>query len=118
MSRKLHVATTYKVEWSDLSAFNHRPYEFRILLNELGVGVCSMSSSDYDDYLDFEVTKDDWKTAIHRLENLEFIQEPKRVAIKEQLKELDCTPEKAVELFKQLLDVAEPDEEWLHFSFF
>lgn len=118
MSRKLHVATTYKVEWSDMSAFNYKSYEFRILLNELNVGVSSMCSTDDDDYLDFEVTKEDWEKAIKQLEYLNFVPEPRRVAIKEQLKDLGVTVKEAAKLFKQLFDIAEPNDTWLHFSFF
>lgn len=118
MSRKLHVATTYKVEWSDTSAFSHRPYELRLLLNELDIPVSSMSSADDDDYLDFEVRRDDWKSAIRRLEGIAFMDEPQRVAVKDLLKELGCTSTVAVNTFKLLLNIAEPEGEWLHFSFF
>lgn len=118
MGRNLHVATTYNVEWSDTSAFSHRPYEFRLLLNELDIPVSSMSSADDDDYLDFEVRRDDWKSAIRRLESIAFMTEPRRVAIKDLLEQLGSTSTAAVNTFKRLLEIAEPEGEWLHFSFF
>lgn len=110
MSRSLHVAKTYKVEWEDTYTFNRKDYEFRMLLNEFGVGVCSMA--DNEDYLDFEVTKEDWQKAINILSN------PVSQGIKDALDELDYTREEALEVFKQCLDKAEPNDIWMHFSFF
>ena len=112
MSRALHVAKTYKVEWESTEAFNRQSYEFRRLLNELGVGVSSMSAED-DDYLDFEVTKEDWQHAINTLSRPTLTQ-----GVKAMLTILGYTQEQAVEIFKRCLDTAEPEEEWMHFSFF
>lgn len=111
MSRTLYVAKTYKVEWEGTYAFNHKDYEFRILLNELGVGVCSMA--DNEDYLDFEISKEDWQKAINILSKQTVSD-----GIKDALDELDCTREEALEVFKKCLDKAEPDDTWMHFSFF
>lgn len=120
---KLHVAKTYKVEWHDTDAFNHRPYELRILLNELNIPVSSMSSSDDDDFLDFEVLREDWVKAIIRLESTKanvdsgLITE-KCDAILAVLQELNCSLDKVIEIFKSCLEVAEPNDDWMHFSFF
>lgn len=110
MSRTLYVAKTYKVEWEGTYAFNRKDYEFRRLLNELGVAVCG--TADDEDYLDFEVTKEDWQKAIN------IINKPVSQGIKDALDELGCTQEEALEVFKQCLDKAEPDDTWMHFSFF
>lgn len=110
MSRTLYVAKIYKVEWEGTYAFNRKDYEFRMLLNELGVGVCSMA--DNEDYLDFEVTKEDWQKAVS------ILSKPVPQGIKDALAELDCTQEEALEVFKQCLEKAEPDDTWMHFSFF
>jgi hypothetical protein len=118
MSRGLHVATTYKVEWSELTSFRLKSYEFRLLLNELGVGVSSLCSTDDDDYLDFEVKKEDWVKAITQLNSLQCVPEPKRVIIKDLLNQLGVTANEAAVLFSKYLGLAEPDDEWLHFSFF
>lgn len=111
MSRTLHVAKTYKVEWEDTCAFIRKNYEFRRLLNELGVGVCGMM--DNEDYLDFEVTKEDWQKAISILSKPTVSD-----GIKDALTELDCTQEWALNVFKQCLNKAELDDTWMHFSFF
>lgn len=111
MSRTLYVAKTYKVEWEGTYAFNRKDYEFHILLDELGVEVCSMA--DNEGYLDFEVTKDDWQKAINILSRPTVSDD-----IKDALDELDCTQEEALIVFKQCLDKAEPDDTWMHFSFF
>ena len=110
MSRTLHVAKTYKVEWEGTYAFNRKDYEFRMLLNELGVVVCG--TAENEDYLDFEVTKEDWQKAINILSN------PLPKSISDSLAELDITQEEALEVFKQCLDKAESDDTWMHFSFF
>lgn len=120
---KLHVAKTYKAEWHNTDAFNHRPYELRILLNELNIPVSSMSSSDDDDFLDFEVLRKDWVKAIVRLESTKanvdsgLITE-KCDAILAVLQELNCSLDKVIEIFKSCLEVAEPNDDWMHFSFF
>ena len=103
MSRTLYVAKTYKVEWEGTYAFNLKDYEFRMLLNELGVEVCSIA--DNEDYLDFEVTKEDWQKAIDILSK-PIVSD----GIKDALDNLDCTQEEALEVFKQCLDKAEPDD--------
>lgn len=119
MGNSLHVAKTYIIEWSDTEAFNHKPYEFRRLLNELNIGV-----SEYDDqYLDFEVLKDDWSNAIVRLQNVKDnidsgVITEKCNAVSAILKELDCDINKCIRLFAKYLEVADPNDEWMHFSFF
>lgn len=118
MSRGLHVATVYKVTWSELTSFRLKSYEFRLLLNELGVGVSSLCSTDDDDYLDFEVKKEDWVKAITQLNSLQYVPEPKRVTIKDLLNQLGVTANETAVLFSKYLGLAEPDDEWLHFSFF
>jgi hypothetical protein len=118
MSRGLHVATTYKVEWSDLASFKLKSYEFRLLLNELSVGISSLCSTDDDDYLDFEVKKEDWVRAIVQLNSMQCVPEPQRVAIKDLLDRLGVSANEAAALFSKYLGLAEHDDEWLHFSFF
>lgn len=105
MSRTLYVAKTYKVEWDGTYAFNHKDDEFRILLTELGVEICGTA--------DFEVSKEDWQKAINILSKQTVSD-----GIKDALDELDCTQEEALEVFKKCLDKAEPDNTWMHFSFF
>lgn len=116
---KLHVATTYKVKWSTTDAFPHKSYEFRRLLNELGVGVASTS----DDYLDFEVLRKQWETAIILLESVKAdvdanLITKKTEAVLDILNQLKCSPGQALNVFKAFLAQAEPDDEYLHFSFF
>lgn len=111
MSRTLHVAKTYKVEWDGLGAFNRQDYEFRILLNELGVAVASVF--DEENYLDFEVRKEDWKHAIAMLERPTL-----QRGVKSALSVLGCTKDEALSVFKACLEKAESEDEWMHFSFF
>ena len=110
MANKLHVAKTYKVEWGETESFPHGSYEFRRLLNELNVPVSSMA----DDYLDFEVLKTDWRKAINTLGAVNNMTE----LMVDILKEYRMSKPELVKLFKQYLKEAEPDDEWLHFSFF
>lgn len=116
---KLHVATTYKIKWSNIEAFNHKAYEFRLLLNELGVGVAQLG----DDYLDFEVTKKDWSEGIIRLISVRDnvaggLITQKCQAVLDILHELECSLDDVINLFYEYLDAADINDKWMHFSFF
>lgn len=115
----LHVAKRWKVEWADVTAFDHKPYEFRKLLYELGI--CAVGLND-ESYSDFEVLKTDWEKAVYRLEsvqvNHQYCPTKKSECVIDILKECNCTINDAMDLFKKYLEVAEPDDEWMHFSFF
>lgn len=110
MSRTLHIAKTYKVEWEGTLLFNRREYEFSNLLAALDIFPNYMFN---DDYLDFEITKEDWKKAIATLSEPNVYP-----SVQHALDELECTREEVLEVFKQCLDKAEPDDTWMHFSFF
>ncbi|MBQ3363031.1 MAG: hypothetical protein IJG42_03660 [Muribaculaceae bacterium] len=112
MGFRLHVATTYKVEWGNAVGFNHKVQEFHSLLDACG---CEYSG-EYD--VDFEVLKDDWRHTIDKLKRLDTLPDDEAGEIEERVKDLQCTTDEVIDKMERLLSMSEPDSDYLHLSFF
>ena len=110
MGSKLHVARTYKVEYSDTTAFNNKNEELHDLLDALGV---EYSGSAYDE--DFEVSRLEWRKGISMLEKPD---DEKKKEIDELLQKLGYDRNEVIRLFKQFDEESEPESFYLQFSFF
>ena len=112
MGFRLHVATTYKVEWGNAVGFNHKVQEFHNLLDSCG---CEYSG-EYD--VDFEVQKQDWNRVIDKLKRLDTLPDDEAGEIDMRIKDLNCTTEEVIDKMERLLSMSEPDSDYLHLSFF
>ena len=112
MGFRLHVATTYNVQWGNAVGFNHKVQEFHSLLDACG---CEYSG-EYD--VDFEVLKDDWRHTIDKLKRLESLPDDEAEEIEMRVKDLNCTTDEVIDKMERLLNMGEPDSDYLHLSFF
>ena len=112
MGFRLHVATTYNVQWGNAVGFNHKVQEFHSLLDACG---CEYSG-EYD--VDFEVLKDDWRHTIDKLKKLNTLPDDEAGEIEVRVKDLNCTTDEVIDKMERLLTMGEPDSDYLHLSFF
>ena len=112
MGFRLHVATTYNVQWGNAVGFNHKVQGFHSLLDACG---CEYSG-EYD--VDFEVQKDDWRHTIDKLKRLDSLPTDEAGEIEMRVKDLNCTTDEVIDKMERLLSMSEPDSDYLHLSFF
>ena len=113
MGFRLHVATTYRVEWGNAVGFNHKVREFHSLLDDCG---CDYSGEEFD--IDFEVLKQDWRRVIDKLKRLDTLPDDEAGEIEMRIKDLQCTTDEVIDKMERLLSMSEPDSDYLHLSFF
>jgi len=113
MGFRLHVATTYRVEWGNAIGFNFKVQEFHNLLDSCG---CDYSGEEFE--IDFEVLKNDWRLVIDKLKRLDSLPDDEAEEIEERVKDLQCTTEEVIDKMESLLTMGEPDSDYLHLSFF
>ena len=102
MGFRLHCATTYRVEWGNAVGFNHKVQEFHNLLDACG---CD-SGEEFD--IDFEV----------QLKKLDTLPDDEAGEIEMRVKDLNCTTDEVIYKMERLLNMGEPDSDYLHLSFF
>lgn len=112
MGFRLHVATTYNVQWGNAVGFNHKVQEFHSLLDACG---CEYSE-EFD--IDFEVLKNDWRHVIYKLKRLDTLPDDEAGEIEMRVNDLNCTTEEVIDKMERLLNMGEPDSDYLHLSFF
>ena len=113
MSKTLHVAKKYNIQWGNHSGFNWKIYEFHGLLTALGA---EYSGEPFDD--DFDVSEDDLVKAASDLEHYDTLDEDARIRIDNALKELGCSLNQAATLLWKYIDEGDCDDGYYHFSFF
>lgn len=113
MGFRLHVATTYNVEWGNAVGFNHKVQEFHCLLDICG---CDYIGEEFD--VDFEVLKQDWRHVIDKLKRLDALPDDEVEEIEMRVKDLNCTTDEVIDKLERLLSMSEPDSDYLHLSFF
>ena len=102
MGFRLHVATTYNVQWGNAVGFNHKVQEFHCLLDTCG---CEYTGEEFD--VDFEVLK-----------QLDSLPDDEAEEIEMRVKDLNCTTDEVIDKMERLLTMSEPDCDYLHLSFF
>lgn len=111
MGNRLHVAKKYVVEYESYARFNWQANEFHDFLNAMDIEVCGGDGTTYP--LNFEISKDDWRKEITRLK-----EEPMTDEVNETLKALDMEKDEMIEIMENYLKVADPNLDYLEFSFF
>lgn len=116
MSKKLHVAKEYKIEWDNsTSCFNFQQDEVMRLLRVLG---CEIDTENDD----FEIKVSDYNEALSMLEyyigksldpNFYDID-----AIDKAIARMKWDAEQIYDLLKRLTNNADTSDGWYHFSFF
>ena len=99
MGFRLHVATTYNVQWGNAVGFNHKVH-----------------GEEFD--IDFEVLKVDWRHTIDKLKRLDTLPDDEAGEIEMRVKDLNCTTDEVIDKMERLLNMSEPDSDYLHLSFF
>lgn len=113
MGCRLHVAKKYDVQYASIDYFNYLIEEFHYILDALEI---DYTGEVYEH--DFEVGKEQWRTGMGKLATLNA-QEPKaKREIEESLKRVELTPERMLEIMEEYLNAADPDNNYLNFSFF
>ena len=113
MGNRLHVAKHYRVEYAPTEAFNWQIEEFHNLLSALDV---DYTGDTYDE--DFEVDREHWQKGLEKLKNLENQSQDEREYINDALEELGYKRKEVIDLFKAYLEASDPDDFYMHFSFF
>ena len=113
MGFRLHVATTYSVQWGNAVGFNHKVQEFHSLLDTCG---CEYTGEEFD--IDFGVLKQDWHHVIDKLKKLDSLPDDEAEEIEMRVKDMNCTTDEVIDKMERLLTMSEPDSDYLHLSFF
>lgn len=114
MGYRLHVAKTYKVEYALGDAFNYKVEEFHRLLLACGI---DFTGEMHDS--DFEVDKEEWKKMIEKLKNLDSLKDAREKGyIQRCIEELESTADETVRMLEYYFRHSDPDNDYLHLSFF
>ena len=103
---RLHVATKYQIEYSDIEFFNWKQLKFADLLEV--VGICVDPSEDSSR---FDFDKDDMEMLIHEVLTSDNDKVLKAV---EAMRE---SRENIADKLLQLLDASEPKDNYIHLRF-
>ena len=112
MGYRLHSATRYEVKYS-AGDFNHQCEEIHNLLSSCGA---EYTGDCYDS--EFEVSRNDWEKVIEELKNLDSLQEEEKDEIMEAIGEMKCTLKNIIEGMEFLLKESDPNNDFLHLSYF
>ena len=114
MGYRLHVAREYKVEYAPGDAFNYKVEEFHDFLSACGA---EYTGEIFD--ADFEVSKEDWIRMIEKLKNLDSINDAREKAdIRKCIADLESTAEEVIRMLEYYLENSDPENDFLHLSFF
>ena len=119
----LHVAKKYNVRWSSNGYFGYSTQYLQDLLESLGC-YCVAQSKDsaclHPD--DFECKRTEFEDAIKQLKFNEFNESNRKNkqvnSAMEDLAEEGYTKERIIEILEHMLAEGDPDEDYLHFSFY
>lgn len=113
MGYRLHVASRYDVEYSGYDAFNHKCEEFHSLLSVCGA---DYTGESWDS--EFEVSKDDWKKVIAKLQNIDELDEDECMDIVEAYENMEEPLEDIISVMQRFLEKSEPNDNFMHLAFF
>lgn len=106
MGMRLHVATKYQVEYSDIDFFNWKQSEFANLLDSVGIQYIS----DYE-WTTFEFFREDMERLI------EAVRTSDDAKVVSAINDFEMPREEIADAFDLLLKVADPKDEILHLKF-
>ncbi len=113
MGNRLHIARKHIVEYDSMGYFNWQTSEFHNFLTCLNIEVCGSDRCSDPEPWDFEISKDDWIEGIRKLK-----EEPTDDELKDAIQALDYSQTEMVEIMEKYLDAADPNNDYLYFSFF
>lgn len=113
MGCRLHVAKKYDVQYASIEYFNWLVEEFHYILDALEI---DYNGEPYDH--DFEVSKDQWRIGMGKLATLDSQEDDVKREIEESLKKVELTPQRMLEIMDEYLQAADPNNNYLNFSFF
>lgn len=113
MGYRLHVARVYRVEYALGDAFNYKCEEFHRLLM-----ACEAVYTGETWDSEFEVSKDDWKQTIDKLNHLNDLEDDERKEIQEAIEKLGSTTDEVVSMMIYYLDNSDPTLDYLHLCYF
>lgn len=103
---RLHVATKYRVEYSDIEAFNWKQSEFANLLDAVGIQYIS----DYE-WTTFELFQEDMERLI------EVIRTSKDEKVLDAIKDFEESRMQIADTLEQLLIAADKNNSLIHLKF-
>lgn len=106
MGMRLHVATKYRVEYSDFEAFNWKQSEFANLLDAVGIQYIS----DYE-WTTFELFQEDMERLI------EVIRTSKDEKVLDAIKDFEESRMQIADTLEQLLIAADKNNSLIHLKF-
>ena len=106
MGMRLHVATKYRVEYSDIEAFNWKQSEFANLLDAVGIQYIS----DYE-WTTFELFQEDMERLI------EVIRASKDEKVLDAIKDFEESRMQIADTLEQLLIAADKNNSLIHLKF-
>lgn len=106
MGMRLHVATKYRVEYSDIEAFNWKQSEFANLLDAVGIQYIS----DYE-WTTFELFQEDMERLI------EVIRTSKDEKVLDAIKDFEESRMQIADTLEQLLIAADKNNSLIHLKF-
>lgn len=106
MGMRLHVATKYQVEYSDIEFFNWKQLEFAELLKVVAICV-----DPREDTSRFDFDKEDMEMLIRE------VRTSNDGKVLRAIEAMDESREKLADKLQQLLDAAEPNDNYVHLRF-
>lgn len=106
MGMRLHVATKYQVEYSDIEFFNWKQLEFADLLEALCICV-----DPSEDTSRFDFDKDDMKMLIRKVRTSDDTN------VLQAIETMGEGRDKLADELQQLLDAADPNDNYIHLRF-
>lgn len=106
MGMRLHVASTYRVEYADIEAFNWKQREFADLLEAAGIQYLS----DYE-WTTFEFFREDMERLIA------IVRKSENVKVVHAVGEFDESRQQIADILQQMFDAADEKETLVHLKF-
>lgn len=106
MGMRLHVASTYRVEYADIEAFNWKQREFADLLEAAGIQYLS----DYE-WTTFEFFREDMERLIA------IVRESEDLKVIEAVGEFEESRLQIADTLQQMLNAADENETLIHLKF-
>ena len=127
MSRCIHVAKCYDVQWGDTAAFNWKLDEFYKVLRMLGANPVDMIPNEWAGACEyFECDKDDFAKAMENLKK--FIKDPEAAddlyevesvqELTDAIAATGCAPKELLRYMRTFLMEADTRDGYLYFAFF
>ncbi|MCF0185153.1 MAG: hypothetical protein HUJ98_01530 [Bacteroidaceae bacterium] len=117
MGNRLHVASTYYVRYGRESHFNWKSAEFHAFLDTVDIYISGTDRCIDPCPWDFEINKEEWKSGMETLRNIDNLTEGHQAEIREAVKSLGVTIEEMLQIMQNYLNESDPTWDYLEFAF-